>query len=465
MILNTLHDVISSDCCIGCGLCSYLAPESISMRQDSVGRIQPHINADIHDGIAMRSLLEICPFADPGPHENELSRELYSESCSYDPEAGYYRSIFAGHVVDDKIREKTSSGGLITWLATQMLQQGLVDAVVHVTGTEEDQSSDPLLFEYSISQNASDILKGAKSKYYPIELSGALQKIRESPGRYLLIGLPCFIKGVRRLAVNDPIIAERIVFTIGLVCGHLKSKFFAELLASQLNISPSDLKTFDFRVKLPERNAGGYGVRATSEESSEVTPSAALFGSDWGLHMFRYGACDFCDDVFAETADVVIGDAWLPEYVHDWKGNSLVISRHEVLTTLLQAGAETGELVLDTVTTEDAAKSQAGGLRDRREDIQWRIEQRRQKNEWAPKKRDFGMPLPTPSRRKLIETRQALRMASLNLWTDSNYRGDWIGFKKALAPLLKSYIRQTRPLRSRIKSKIKGILSHLRILF
>lgn len=407
----------------------------------------------------MQSIIEACPFADPGLHENELSRELYSGSCdTHHPEVGYYRSIFAGHVVDENMRQKTSSGGLITWLATQMLEQGLVDAVVHVTATEGEPSSDPLLFGYSISRDAPEILKGAKSKYYPIELSGALQKIKETPGRYLLIGLPCFIKGVRRLALSDQVIAERVVFTIGLVCGHLKSKFFAELLASQLNISPSELKTFDFRVKLPERNAGGYGVRATSQKSSAVIPSAALFGSDWGLHMFRYGACDFCDDVFAETADVVVGDAWLPDYIPDGKGNSLVVVRNPLIGDLLHKAADCGNLKLDPISVEAAVKSQLGGLRDRREDLQWRLAHRQQQGEWAPRKRDFGKPLPAVPRRRLIETRMALRKASLEQWARPEIRGNPDQFKATLRPLLERYRKQTVTRIKRFRSFCRNLL-------
>ena len=37
-------------------------------------------------------------------------------------------------------------------------------------------------------------------------------------------------------------------------------------------------------------------------------------------------ACEFCDDVVGETADMSVGDAWLPGYVSDWRGTSVVVS-------------------------------------------------------------------------------------------------------------------------------------------
>ena len=48
---------------------------------------------------------------------------------------------------------------------------------------------------------------------------------------------------------------------------------------------------------------------------------------------FKYKACDFCDDVFAETADVVVGDAWIPKYLT--QGNSLVVTRSSLFDSLI----------------------------------------------------------------------------------------------------------------------------------
>ena len=43
----------------------------------------------------------------------------------------------------------------------------------------------------------------------------------------------------------------------------------------------------------------------------------------------KYKACDFCEDVFGYCADVVLGDAWLPKYNKDPKGDNVVIVRNE----------------------------------------------------------------------------------------------------------------------------------------
>ena len=39
-----------------------------------------------------------------------------------------------------------------------------------------------------------------------------------------------------------------------------------------------------------------------------------LADGDWGAGFFQNPACDWCDDVVAETADIAFGDAWVEPY-------------------------------------------------------------------------------------------------------------------------------------------------------
>ena len=44
-----------------------------------------------------------------------------------------------------------------------------------------------------------------------------------------------------------------------------------------------------------------------------------LYCIRWEYGYFKYKACDFCDDIFAECADITVGDAWLSRYKKDGK--------------------------------------------------------------------------------------------------------------------------------------------------
>lgn len=78
------------------------------------------------------------------------------------------------------------------------------------------------------------VAEGAKSRYYPIELSRVLQEIRSTPGRYAVVGAPCFIKAVHLARANDAVLGERIAYTLGLFCGHMKSARMVESFAWQM---------------------------------------------------------------------------------------------------------------------------------------------------------------------------------------------------------------------------------------
>src|SRR5699024_3560118 len=112
-----------------------------------------------------------------------------------------------------------------------------------------------ILFNYDISEDLERIMGGAKTKYYPVELSQVLKTVKNNPGRYAAIGIPSFIHAIRLLTKLDPVFSERIKYTVGLICGHQKSSKFAESIAYQVGFEPENLKHIDFRYKLIDKPA------------------------------------------------------------------------------------------------------------------------------------------------------------------------------------------------------------------
>jgi len=81
-----------------------------------------------------------------------------------------------------------------------------------------------------------------------------------------------------------------------------------------MNLDLEEVQNFDYRVKIPNKPANKYGMRATSGKGKETfMQNESIYGLNWGYGLFKYKACDFCDDVMGETADITIGDAWLPK--------------------------------------------------------------------------------------------------------------------------------------------------------
>jgi coenzyme F420-reducing hydrogenase beta subunit len=435
-----LKQIINSGCCIGCGACAADPENGISISFDEHGKYQAEV---LPGGLGKsgQRALAVCPFSDDSPNEDQIARRVFPEA-QHDGRIGCSRSLFIGYVAEGEFREKATSGGMITWLLTELLTTNKIDGVIHVKKAESADSG--CLFEYAISRDSSSVLAGAKSRYYPVEASKVLRYAKENPGRYAFVGVPCFVKAVRNLMLQEPVFAERIKYCIGIVCGHLKSKAFADCFAWQAGIKPGQLEEIDFRVKRDEGNAGDYAVRLKGAGIDVTKPTKDFLGSNWGHNFFRYEACDYCDDVFAETADIAVGDAWLEPYSQDPKGTSIVVTRNAEFAELLKAAAQNGRLQLDSASADSVAMSQAGGLRDRREGLAYRLYLKEKKGQWVPKKRV------EPSNKRLSRHRK-------KIYAHRSYMVDcqaFSSFEKNMNRLIQKNNRLYRPFLMRLKNKL-----------
>jgi coenzyme F420-reducing hydrogenase beta subunit len=452
--------IVEGGYCIGCGACSAAVDHAIAIVMDEYGKYQLDISdlASLSEE-ALHKATYVCPFSDCGPDEDALGELLFSEARSFDSRIGYFKSLYVGHVAEDDFRSTGTSGGIITWALTELLEKGEIDAAVHVK--KVGRPKDGILFRYGFSRTVKEIKSGAKSRYYPIEMSSILTTIKRIHGRYAVVGVPCFIKAVRLLAQKDPVINERVVYCIGLVCGHLKSKAFADCLGWQVGIPPGRLEDVDFRVKLPNRTASDYGVFLRGAGKETTRPTCEFFGSNWGYNFFRYPACDYCDDVFAETADMVVGDAWLPEFRRDPRGTSLVAIRTAPLLELFVAAQRKGRIHLTPSTPDEIAASQAGGLRDRRDGLAYRLHLKERKGEWAPRKRVLPSKAGSYALGKIYQSRSAMRAASHSVWVDAVCRNSFDLFEKRLEKMIVRHRRLSSSLLRRCASRLKTVLLRL----
>ena len=280
--------VIANGYCVGCGACAVPADSPFKITFNVYGQFQAKLNKDrVHKKITT-NFEKLCPFGDGAPNEDVIAKELFESHCNHNTQVGYYNGVFAGYVSEGKFRDNGSSGGMGTWVLNELLSQRYVDHIIHVCPSDMDcQAGDGRLFKYDISETVDKTQKGSKSRYYPIELSKVLHTVRTQPGCYAIIGLPCFIKSVRLLQMQDPVLQDRIKYCIGLICGHLKSSRYGESLAWQIGVKPTELRSIDFRVKDPSQPANRYGTSVTGDDGkTHVMPTNELFGTDWGAGAF-----------------------------------------------------------------------------------------------------------------------------------------------------------------------------------
>lgn len=342
----------------------------------------------------------ICPFSPAARNEDELAAENFPVAQYHDPLIGRYETSYVGYVAEEDFRAWGSSGGMVSWVATELLRQGLVDGVAHVVASENPQHEERF-FHYRISRTVDEVRAGAKSRYYPVELSEVLKMIRSVPGRYAVVGVPCFIKALHLRRAEDEVLRERIAFTLGLFCGHMKSARLVESFAWQMGVSVEEIERVEYRLKNPDRPASWYTAHFTLRDGRSVWKDWwHLVDGDWGAGFFQNSACNFCDDVVAETADISFGDAWVEPYSSDGRGTNVVIVRSPILQQLVATAIDEERLALEPVDHNFVEQTQAAGFRQRREGLAYRLTWSR--SGIRPRKRVLPDAHSLPFRRKLI---------------------------------------------------------------
>jgi coenzyme F420 hydrogenase subunit beta len=441
-----LDTVVRGGYCVGCGACAAVTQSPLRMQLNEFGAYVPAIAEDAGAGTQEALVAGVCPFYTTGLDEDSLTPAVLTAGARHDPDVGHYRNVYAGHAIEGNFRQDGSSGGLTNWLAAELLTSGMVDGIIHVTGAARPTPGG-VLVGYTVSHTVRELGRGSKSRYYPVEMSAAIQLMREQPGRYAFIGVPCFVKAIRLLARTDAVIGERVRYCIALFCGHLKSRAFAEYTGWQLGIAPNELVDFDFRTKDPDRPANRYAVTATGLRRGEfvtaTAPTQELDGSDWGQGFFKLKACDYCEDIVGETADVSLGDAWLPEYVSDGRGTNIVVTRHPDLQVLLAGASNGGRITLQPLPAGDVRRSQQSNFRHRRDDLAYRLWLADRQGHWRPAKRVAadaeGVASP---RKRVIEQRMALRDGSHQTFALAKSAAADFGFiSRRLAGAVSAYLQ------------------------
>lgn len=444
VMTHNLPLVVANGVCIGCGACAVAEPEQLKVSLTELGTYIP-VRRDGGDlgtlpvGVAARASA-VCPFAGGPRDEDTIASDLFGEGAGHHSVTGFHRKIVAGHVRRGDFRDKGTSGGMTTWVLAELMESGEIDAVIHVASTF-DGLPDPLS-RYKISRTVDEVMGNRKSRYQVQTLVDVLTEVKATSGRYAVVGVPCFIKAVRLLAENDPIIDERIVFAASLFCGHQKSTLYSDYLGRSMGVEPAAVSDIDYRHKEPGRPPNRYCAKVTTEDGEEIVKGAEQIPlANWGIGLFKVGACDYCDDIVGETADISLGDAWMPPFMSDWRGANVAIARSERAVDLLRAGEQNGDLEVVPWTPEEVAESQAGAVRHRRDGLAVRLADRDRRGVWAPRKRvqpAADADLETPFAKRMLN-RQELSRVSGPLYLSNEDSDGLEDFLRTMDPYVKRY--------------------------
>ena len=366
---NITELIVAHDLCIGCGVCSGLCPvDVLPMAFNRAGEYSPD---EIEGCLDKCSLcVDVCPFVDKNDNEDVLGTLLYkNQETKHTSQTGYYLNSYVAYNLEEKSRFNATSGGVSTWLLKTLYENGLVDKIVCIANSFDSQK----LFNYEINNDLSFLSENTGSVYYPVELSDAIKEILKTDGKYIVTGLPCFIKAIRLAQQKNRKLRNRIKYTIALTCGQMKSKYYTEHLIDLTGID-RDIKRVHYRGKDKKEKSSNFyfsAMNSTNESSKLYWKSRVK--TVWTNRWYTPNACNYCDDVFGETADISVMDAWLPEYTKDSKGTSLIITRNPKIDRIINESITKNNLGGSEIDIKKVIKSQQGVLDIKREKLEYRL--------------------------------------------------------------------------------------------
>jgi coenzyme F420 hydrogenase subunit beta len=149
------------------------------------------------------------------------------------------------------------------------------------------------------------------SKYNTVAMNEALRHIRTTPGRYVLVGLPCHLQGLRLAQARSTTLRRRVVLALGIFCGYTAEPRATEVAARRAGLEPADLATVSYR------GPGWPGEMRLETRGGEGRRQAYPDYFDRVMGAYTPPRCRLCADALAECSDVSVGDAWLDRFTDD----------------------------------------------------------------------------------------------------------------------------------------------------
>lgn len=372
----SIEKILKNDLCTGCGVC---ISEDKSKTAKMVWNDLQFLVPSLTEFSTQSAMYDVCPFNDNILNEDDLGNIIFkADTKNYNDKVGYYNELYAGY--SKKFRETSSSGGIATFIFEKLLNTKIVDYLFIVRENDEG-------FEYKLCTDLDDIRKISKTRYMPVTLENLFKEIEKIEGKVAISGVACFVKAVRLKQEKYPALKIKIPFIVGIICGGLKSKYYTDFLAQSAGCN-SNYSSVQYRVKKQDSFAIDYKFSCNDKKSGRIHMVDMLsLGDMWGTGFFKSNACDFCDDVMTELADISLGDAWIEPYSKEGLGNSIIIARSKLAYEIIESGLKSHDLYLDSLDVHEIMESQKGSYNHRHHGLKYRMQHADKKGWLYPKKR------------------------------------------------------------------------------
>ncbi len=367
--LPNISFTTKNNLCTGCGICQGACPSTaISMHVSKNGTFLPSIDkSKCKNAQGCHRCYDSCPGV--GINLIGLARQEFNdENIHEDKMVGRYLKCFSGYSNDNEVRKHSASGGMVSQFLIWLIENKIIDGAV----VTKFDNKNPLMVSSYIAKTKEEIIAARSSKYAPVTLNHIVQDIKNSFGsKYVIVGVPCHIQGIRKIATIDKQLRTKIVGFFSLYCSCGRTFNLTEFILKERKIQRNNLKNFQYR----DDGCLGFLKATLSSQDTTLKPfnqyaTLTIEGNDqiYKEHFQSYyhplrsffvpKRCLFCIDHYGELADISFGDIHIKPYSDDRIGtNSIIVRKKEWLNLLQQCKAE-GLVTLSEITFKTISDSQ-----------------------------------------------------------------------------------------------------------
>jgi len=366
-ILPNISFTLKNDLCTGCGVCQGACPSLAISVIPVNGEFRPRVDVSkCNNSKGCHRCYDVCPGL--GVELSGLSKKLFTDDCVVDNKmVGRYLKCFTGYSNDADIRYHSASGGMVSQFLIWLLDNKLIDGAVV---TKFDNDSELMVRSY-IATTKEEIIAARSSKYAPVTLNTAIMDIKNASGtRYVVVGEPCHIQGLRKCMDIDKKLREKIVGLFAVYCSCGRTFRLTEFVFKERNINRKHLTYFQYRDDgclgfLKAKVFGGPQLKAFNCYSQcSSLGKEQVYKEEFQSYyhplrsFFIPRRCLFCIDHYGELSDISFGDIHIPPYDDDKIGvNSIIVKKSDWLDLLMQCARE-GAISLADISFDEISKSQ-----------------------------------------------------------------------------------------------------------
>lgn len=292
-------EIIDKKDCCGCSACADVCPKNcIKMVADSEGFVYPEV--DKLQCVNCSACIGVCPI-----------KKFRKSNSDY--------TAFACRNNDDEIRRQSTSGGVFTPLAEEIIKTGGV-----VIGASFDKN---FQVEHTCVEDVSELYKFRSSKYVQSNTEGIFNKTKDlllQGRRVLFSGTPCQVYALKTYLKKD---YDNLV-TVDLFCYGVPSPKVWNKYLDFANPQGKNIESISFRDKRISWEDYSLTISYGDSETSKFWKEDA-FARGFGFSVFNRPYCSVCRlKSFSRISDITLGDLWHIDRIfsemNDHKGTSIL---------------------------------------------------------------------------------------------------------------------------------------------